>query len=128
VSSTLHNIKQKANNFSWRIPKPSYATIEAQFTEKKSKDKKVTGYNLDYKVTWHDKGGIFYDPAIIGIAEKRPEFVGALDDLKDVVKAAMAEAGGRPATVFNQYNTSPKALSRLEIYRQSRNLLSLARG
>jgi hypothetical protein len=128
VSSALSSIKKKADNFSWKIPKPSYATIAARFTEKKSKDGKVTGYNLDYDVTWHDKGGIFYDPAIIGVAEKRPEFVGALDDLKDVVKAAMAEAGGRPATVFNQYNTSPKALSRLEIYRQTRNVLSLARG
>ena len=31
-------------------------------------------------------------------------------------------------TVFNQYNNSPKALSRLEIYRQTRNQLNFARG
>jgi phage-related protein len=38
-----------------------------------------------------------------------------------------AESAGRGATynTFNQYNTSPKALSRLEIYRQSKNLLSM---
>ena len=29
---------------------------------------------------------------------------------------------------FNQYNTSPKALSRLEIYRQTRNQLNFAKG
>ncbi|MCI8868159.1 MAG: hypothetical protein HFE61_08515 [Anaerotignum sp.] len=31
-------------------------------------------------------------------------------------------------TIFNQYNNSPKALSRLEIYRQTRNQLAFARG
>ena len=31
-------------------------------------------------------------------------------------------------TIFNQYNSSPKALSRLEIYRQTRNQLAFARG
>lgn len=30
--------------------------------------------------------------------------------------------------IFNQYNNSPKALSRLEIYRQTRNQLNFARG
>lgn len=30
--------------------------------------------------------------------------------------------------VFNQYNTSPKALSRLEIYRQTKNALSFSKG
>lgn len=29
---------------------------------------------------------------------------------------------------FNQYNTSPKALSRLEIYRQTKNQLNFAKG
>lgn len=29
---------------------------------------------------------------------------------------------------FNQYNNSPKALSRLEIYRQTRNQLNFAKG
>ena len=31
-------------------------------------------------------------------------------------------------TIFNQYNSSPKALSRLEIYRQTKNQLAFARG
>lgn len=31
-------------------------------------------------------------------------------------------------TIFNQYNTSPKALDRVEIYRQTKNQLSVARG
>ena len=36
-------------------------------------------------VQWYDKGGIFTNPAIIGVGEKRPEFVGALDDLRKIV-------------------------------------------
>ena len=42
-------------------------------------------------VSWYDKGGIFDSPTIIGVGEKRPEFVGALDDLRDIVRE---ESGG----------------------------------
>ena len=37
-------------------------------------------------IDWYDKGGIFKDPSIIGVGEKRPEFVGALDDLRKIVR------------------------------------------
>lgn len=37
-------------------------------------------------VSWYDKGGIFKSPTIVGIGEKRPEFVGALDDLRKIVR------------------------------------------
>ena len=37
-------------------------------------------------IDWYDKGGIFNKPSIIGISEKRPEFVGALDDLRKIVR------------------------------------------
>lgn len=36
--------------------------------------------------------------------------------------------GGTKMTVFNQYNNSPKALSRAEIYRQTNNQLSVIKG
>ena len=36
-------------------------------------------------VDWYDQGGIFTQPSIIGVGEKRPEFVGALDDLRKIV-------------------------------------------
>lgn len=42
-------------------------------------------------VDWYDKGGVFYGPQIIGVGEKRPEFVGALDDLRQIVRE---ESGG----------------------------------
>lgn len=41
--------------------------------------------------------------------------------------STMAAAGGR-SIVFNQYNNSPKALSRREIYRQTHNALAYAGG
>jgi len=47
-------------------------------------------------VDWYDKGGIFNSPSIIGVAEKRPEFVGALDDLREIVRS---EAGGSTNTI-----------------------------
>ena len=42
-------------------------------------------------VNWYDKGGVFNSPSVIGVGEKRPEFVGALDDLRKIVRE---EAGG----------------------------------
>lgn len=36
-------------------------------------------------VDWYDKGGVFTGAQIIGVAEKRPEFVGALDDLRYLI-------------------------------------------
>ena len=39
-----------------------------------------------FSVEWYDKGGIFDHPSIIGVGEKRPEFVGALDDLRQIVR------------------------------------------
>ena len=50
-------------------------------------------------IDWYDKGGIFNDPAVIGVGEKRPEFVGALDDLRKIVRE---ESRGR--TAVNQLN------------------------
>ena len=125
VRSKVSEIKSLMN-FSWRLPSirvPALPHISPSFTGATSPDGKVTAYGVNYHTSWYDKGGVFYDPAIIGIAERRPEFVGALDDLKEVVKSAMSEGGGR---TFVQNNYSPKALSRLEIYRQTKNFANFA--
>jgi TP901 family phage tail tape measure protein len=85
-------------------------------------------------VKWYDKGAIFYGPQVIGVGEKRPEFVGALDDLKAIVKMAMGETlnsitnnttyGGVTLTGNNfivrndeDINRIAKAVSR-ELYRE----------
>jgi hypothetical protein len=36
-------------------------------------------------VDWYDKGGVFNSPSVIGVGEKRPEFVGALEDLRYLI-------------------------------------------
>ena len=46
-----------------------------------------------FSVRWYDKGGIFSSPSIIGVGEKRPEFVGALDDLKAIVAEVIDKKG-----------------------------------
>lgn len=46
-------------------------------------------------IQWYDKGGIFKNPAVIGVGEKRPEFVGALDDLKAIFIDALAQFTSR---------------------------------
>jgi hypothetical protein len=53
-----------------------------------------------FNVDWYDKGGVFTGPQVIGVAEKRPEFVGALDDLREIVRE---EAGGAGEMVFQIY-------------------------
>lgn len=37
-------------------------------------------------LNWYDKGGIFKSPTVIGVGEKRPEFVSAIDDLRKIVR------------------------------------------
>jgi phage-related protein len=68
-----------------------------------------TGFNVD----WYDKGGVFYGPQVVGVGEKRPEFVGALDDLRKIVRE---ESGGKGntynLTVTNNQNMDEATLMR----------------
>lgn len=56
-------------------------------------------------VEWYDKGGIFSSPSIIGVGEKRPEFVGALDDLKAIVAEVIEKKGNGNSGVLITGNT-----------------------
>lgn len=51
-------------------------------------------------IEWYDKGGIFRQPSIIGVGERRPEFVGALDDLRMIFRE---EAGVNAGVTINVY-------------------------
>lgn len=97
-------------NFEWKLPsiKLPHFHLEGEFNLEK-------GTVPHLSVDWYDKGGIFNSPTIIGVGEKRPEFVGALDDLRAIVReesgggplmkemvrlmTIMVEQGGRPITV-----------------------------
>lgn len=58
-----------------------------------------------FGVEWYDKGGIFSSPSIIGVGEKRPEFVGALDDLKAIVAEVIEKKGNGNSGVLITGNT-----------------------
>lgn len=97
-------------NFEWKLPhiKLPHFKLSGEFNLAEGK---VPSLSVD----WYDKGGIFTHPSIIGVGEKRPEFVGALDDLRAIVReesgggammqelvrlmTIMVEQGGRPITV-----------------------------
>lgn len=63
-----------------------------------------------FNVDWYDKGGIFSSPTIIGVGEKRPEFVGALDDLRQIVRE---ESGVGGAELIKTMNTMVSLMSQL---------------
>lgn len=70
----------------------SILSIPLSFPKIKLPHFKITGqFSLKppsvphFGVDWYDKGGIFSSPSIIGVGEKRPEFVGALEDLRQLI-------------------------------------------
>jgi len=64
-------------------------------------------------VSWYDKGGVFNSPSIIGVGEKRPEFVGALDDLKYIVRSEIeraSDSGSGKTLPGNNYTFAPGSI------------------
>nr|DAY50030.1 MAG TPA: tail tape measure [Caudoviricetes sp.] len=76
-----------------------------------------------FNVQWYDKGGIFKSPSVIGVGEKRPEFVGALDDLKkivaDVINENSVEGSGRQIIIKEMNVRNDNDIKRIaeELYR-----------
>lgn len=97
-------------NFSWELPriKLPHFTISGSFS--------LNPPSIPYLgVEWYDKGGIFTNPAIIGVGEKRPEFVGALDDLKDIVRG-----------VISEYNTGVQITGNTFVVREEADIKKIA--
>ena len=75
-----------------------------------------------FNVQWYDKGGIFKSPSVIGVGEKRPEFVGALDDLKKIVADVInenSEGSGRQIIIKEMNVRNDNDIKRVaeELYR-----------
>lgn len=81
-------------NFSWKLPdiKLPHFSIEGEFSLNPPSVPHLA-------VDWYDRGGIFSSPTVIGVGEKRPEFVGALDDLRAIVRE---EYAGASSAALNQ--------------------------
>ena len=79
-----------------KIPKfslPQMPKFTLEWASKEFLGKQVK-YPTGFDVKWYDKGGIFNSPSIIGVGEARPEFVGALDDLRKIVREEAGTGGG----------------------------------
>lgn len=92
ISEYIDKIKDFFKNLVLKIPKPSLPKLpqfEVTWTTKSFLGQDISIPHVG--INWYDKGGIFSHPSIIGVGEKRPEFVGALDDLRKIVRE---ESGG----------------------------------
>ena len=94
VFNIANDIKSKLSDmFKFKIPKIKlpHFSIKGKLSLSPPQIPKVG-------VSWYDKGGIFNSPSVIGVGEKRPEFVGALDDLRyligDELNKSSASNGG----------------------------------
>lgn len=93
VGNAINAIKGFFNfKFSWpSLPLPHFAVSPSGW---KIGDL-LKGSIPSLGISWYDKGGIFNSPQIIGVGEKRPEIVGALDDFRKIVRE---ESGGGGVT------------------------------
>ncbi|MHC1731965.1 MAG: phage tail tape measure protein [Bacteroidales bacterium] len=82
-------------------------------------------------VNWYDTGGVFSSPSIIGVGEKRTEFVGALDDLRYLIRDELNKSKNSNGSLLNvtieNFNNSRSQdvqafAEELEFYRRQRSL------
>lgn len=88
VRKAIEAIK-KFFQFEWSLPKIKlpHFSIKGKFNLSPPSVPKLG-------VKWYDQGGIFDKPSIIGVGEKRPEFVGALDDLRYLIRGELDRTTG----------------------------------
>lgn len=110
IETPINAARDAVNNAIERIK--SILNIDLPFPKIKLPHFKISGsFSINppsvpsFGVDWYDKGGIFTGPSIIGVGEKRPEFVGALDDLKAIVAEVINKEGRSDGGVLITGNT-----------------------
>ena len=109
VTEVIDKIKEILGGLKLELPKialPHFNIYGGKFPWGIAGEGEAPSFSVD----WYDKGGIFREPSIIGVGEKRPEFVGALEDLRDIVRE---EAGGRTEINMNVYGTDGQNINEL---------------
>jgi tape measure domain-containing protein len=114
----IGKIKSAFANMGTKIPLPHFAVSNFSLNPKDWVKNGLPKLSVD----WYDKGGVFYGPQIIGVGEKRPEFVGALEDLEGIVRKVVKSEKGSGAVGMTQnlhfYNTniqSPSEAARKQL-------------
>jgi tape measure domain-containing protein len=114
----IGKIKSAFANMGTKIPLPHFAVSNFSLNPKDWVKNGLPKLSVD----WYDKGGVFYGPQIIGVGEKRPEFVGALEDLEGIVRKVVRSEKGSGAVGMTQnlhfYNTniqSPSEAARKQL-------------
>lgn len=90
ISLLFDDLYLMFSNFIERIKNIDFPGPHISYTDKTILGKTISIPNIE----WYDRGGIFTGPQIIGVGEKRPEFVGALEDLGIVFEKAIANQAG----------------------------------
>lgn len=97
VKNAIDSIKSFFSNL--RLPEIKIPKIKLPHFSMEGKFSLAPPQIPSFGVKWYDKGGVFNGPSVIGVGEKRPEFVGALDDLRKIVRE---ESGNESSTInFN---------------------------
>lgn len=131
VSEIIKKIKGFFSNLILKIPKISMPPLPHFKLDGKFSLKPPSVPHLS--VDWYDKGGVFYGPQVIGVGEKRPEFVGALDDLYAIVSSALKDVMGNRTTSYvnnesttNNENTNVVRVENM-IVRNDQDIIKIAR-
>jgi hypothetical protein len=91
IMDVINKIIEFIAGVTFKLPRfelPEMPHFDLKYETKSFMGKDIS-YPTGFDVDWYDKGGIFTGPQIIGVGEKRPEFVGALDDLREIVRGEM---------------------------------------
>ena len=124
IKDIIDKIKGFFNfNISWpHIPLPHFSISPSGWKLGDLLKGKVPKLGIE----WYDQGGIFDRPSVIGVGEKRPEFVGALDDLRKIVRE---ESNTQPPTItINVYGSDNMDVKELAKEVERRLIESQKRG